>query len=147
MKDKNIIQRSDNNVNKIYNVPLTKGIINPGAKNTTNFILNIDSKFRTLPGGLFQTYPNKGCSTDFNLNLSEDIKNVLSLKLHSYEIPRSWNAIDTNLNNNKLIVQPINLNNEKIENTYFLIHIPNGNPNISHINDSLSDPIGPYWKV
>ena len=147
MKDKNIIQHNDNNVNKIYNVPLTKGILNPNYKNTTNFILNIDSKFRTLPGGLFQTYPNKGCSTDFNLNLSEDIKNVLSLKLHSYEIPRSWNAIDTNLNNNKLIVQPINLNNEKIENTYFLIYIPNGNPNISHINDSLSDPIGPYWKV
>ena len=90
MNDKNILQYNDNNVNKIYNVPLTKGILNPNYKNTT-ILINIDSKFRTLPGGLFQTYPNKGCSTDFNLNLSEDIKNVLSLKLHSYEIPRSWN--------------------------------------------------------
>ena len=70
----------------VYTQELTysKGILNPILKQTTKRIISIDSQYR----------PDKTTiSTDFIVNLSEPLKDVVSLKLYSVQIPNTWYTI------------------------------------------------------
>jgi hypothetical protein len=58
-------------------------------KNTINRFVNLDSQFRQYTSGIDST------STNYTLDLSDTLKNALSLRLYSYQIPFSWYAIDT----------------------------------------------------
>ena len=69
----------------------SKDVLNPLLKQTVRRIISIDSSYR----------PNAGdMSTDFTFNLSEPLKDVLSLKLYSVQIPYSWYTISKQYGSN-----------------------------------------------
>jgi len=72
-----------------YGLPVKQDSLNPNLKNTINRFVNLDSQFRQYTSGVDAT------STDYTLDLSDTLKNALSLKLYSYQIPYSWYAIDS----------------------------------------------------
>ena len=92
-----------------YSLPVKQDSLNPNLKNTINRFVNLDSKFRQYTSGIDST------STDYTCDLSDTIKNVLSLSLYSYQIPFSWYSIDTEYGNtcfwisNEDIVVPISI--------------------------------------
>jgi hypothetical protein len=72
-----------------FNLPVKQDSLNPNLKNTINRFVNLDSQFRQYTSGVDST------STDYTLDLSDTLKNALSLRLYSYQIPFSWYAIDS----------------------------------------------------
>jgi hypothetical protein len=69
----------------------SKDVLNPLLKQTVRRIISIDSSYR----------PNsKDSSTDFTFNLSEPLRDVLSLKLYSVQIPYSWYTISNQYGSN-----------------------------------------------
>uniref|UniRef100_A0A6C0ARW9 Uncharacterized protein n=1 Tax=viral metagenome TaxID=1070528 RepID=A0A6C0ARW9_9ZZZZ len=72
-----------------FGVPVKQDSLNPNLKNTISRFVNLDSQFRQYTNGI------DSASTDYTLDLSDTLKNALSLTLYSYQIPFSWYAIDT----------------------------------------------------
>ena len=72
-----------------FNLPVKQDTLNPNLKNTIKRFINLDSQFRQYTSGIDST------STDYTCNLSDTIKNALSIYLYSYQIPFSWYAIDS----------------------------------------------------
>ena len=66
--------------------------LNPLLKETQKRVLQLDSQFRN-----YETYPS---STDYIINLSETLNNVVSLRLHSVSIPYTWYNISNVYNAN-----------------------------------------------
>ena len=89
---------------EVKQVPFAQGTINPRVKNMTQRIINLDSQYRSMPGGVSYKYPTPGCSTNYSVTLSESLKNSMSITLNSYEIPYSWVGIDPLRGNNKLTI-------------------------------------------
>jgi len=71
-----------------FNVHVKQDSLNPNLKNTINRFINLDSQFRQYTSGI------DSMSTEYTCDLSDTIKNALSLSLYSYQIPFSWYAID-----------------------------------------------------
>ena len=88
-------------VQQNFSVPYAQGVLNPNTHNKIVSLMNIDSKFRPFPDGKFIGYPQFGCSTNFSINMTEEVHNVMSIKLESYEIPYTWLEIDSKKGNNK----------------------------------------------
>lgn len=87
-----------------YQLPVKQDTLNPNLKNTISRFINLDSQFRQYTGGANST------STDYTLDLSDTLKNALSLRLYSYQIPYSWYAIDSAYGNTCLWVVDISNN-------------------------------------
>ena len=69
----------------------SKDTLNPLLKQTVRRIISIDSSYR----------PNiKDLATDFTFNLSDPLRDVLSLKLYSVQIPYSWYTISKQYGSN-----------------------------------------------
>jgi hypothetical protein len=76
-------------VNDQFQVPVKQDSLNPNLKNTITRFINLDSQFRQSSNGIEST------STDYTLDLSDTLKDVLSMRLYSYHIPFTWYAIDS----------------------------------------------------
>jgi len=76
-----------------YQLPVKQDSLNPNLKNTISRFVNLDSQFRQYTSGVDSS------STDYTLDLSDTLKNALSLRIYSYQIPFSWYTIDTAYNN------------------------------------------------
>lgn len=82
----------------VYTQELTysKGILNPILKQTIKRIVSIDSQYR----------PDKNTfSTSFVVNLSEPLKDVVSLKLYSVQIPNTWYTIGKSFGSNLVYIK------------------------------------------
>jgi hypothetical protein len=82
------------NIPSAYNVPIAQGTMNPTLRNMYTRIVIINSKRRAT---LFphSTDPTAASSsTNFNVQLSEELKNVVSLQMTSITLPYSWYAVD-----------------------------------------------------
>lgn len=86
------MKREHLGVNNTYSVEVAQDVLNPNLKNVTTRIINIDSQYR-------QSNSINSLSTDYTLDLSESILNVISLRLYSYQIPYTWYAFDINYSN------------------------------------------------
>jgi hypothetical protein len=75
-------------VNDTYQIPVKQDSLNPNLKNTITRFINLDSQFRQYTNGIDST------STDYTLDLSDTLKDALSLKVFSYQIPYSWYTLD-----------------------------------------------------
>jgi len=73
-------------------LPVTQDVLNPTLKNITNRFINLDSQYRQ------STTPNES-ATDYTLDLSETLTNVLSLRVYSFQIPYTWYTIDVHYGN------------------------------------------------
>jgi len=76
-------------VNNTFSIPVAQDTLNPNLKNVTSRFINLDSQFRQSSSGVENT------SSDYTLDLSEQLTNVLSLRLYSIQIPFAWYTIDT----------------------------------------------------
>jgi hypothetical protein len=92
--------------------------LNPLIKQTIKRIVNIDSQFRNKA-----FYP---LSTDFTFNLSEPLKDVLSLKLYSVQIPYTWYTINNNYGSNFLYLKGVTKGVDNGSQDYQIV-IPTGN--------------------
>ena len=87
------MKRQQLGVNNNFNVSVAQDTLNPNLKNVTSRFINLDSQFRQASSG------NESSSTDYTLDLSEHLTNVLSLRLYSIQIPVTWYAIDLQYGN------------------------------------------------
>jgi hypothetical protein len=131
-RDQNLTQSDQNQVNKItqrkqkvgvfgnqhapmkreqiattdtYSLPVKQDSLNPNLKNTISRFVNLDSQFRQYTSGIDST------STNYTLDLSDTLKNALSLSLYSYQIPFSWYVIDTAYGNTCFWIVDVSSNN------------------------------------
>ena len=98
-----------------YNLPVKQDSLNPNLKNSIKRFINLDSQFRQYTSGVDST------STDYTLDLSDTLKNALSIKLYSYQIPFSWYAIDTAYGNTCFWILDASSNNA------IPVSVPSGN--------------------
>ncbi len=66
--------------------------LNPIERKTILKMISIDSQFREDP--------NNTSATNFTMNLSEGIDNVISMKLYSVQIPYTWYTINSSFGSN-----------------------------------------------
>jgi hypothetical protein len=98
-----------------FNLPVKQDSLNPNLKNTIKRFINLDSQFRQYTSGIDST------STDYTCDLSDTIKNALSIYLYSYQIPFSWYAIDSAYGNTCFWIYDSSSNNT------VAISVPSGN--------------------
>lgn len=106
-------KRKQLGISETFEVPVISGKLNPNLKNTFTRIINIDSKYRqnSVPSLKNVNYNSIAkpvslstwSSTNFSLDLSDPLTNVLSLKLYSLQIPFTWYNISDGLNCFKII--------------------------------------------
>jgi hypothetical protein len=106
--------------------------LNPLLQQTTKRLISIDSQFRSDKSGL---------SSNFTVELSEPLKDVVSMKLYSIQIPYTWYTISTDYGSNLIY---LNGNSSGIDNgnhdISFSITPGNYSPQelIDTINNSIS---------
>lgn len=112
-----------------FNLNVKQDSLNPNLKNTINRFINIDSQFRQYTSGIDST------STDYTCDLSDTIKNALSLCLYSYQIPLSWYTIDKAYGNTCFWIS------DPLSNNIIPITVPSGNYSqttfITQLNNSF----------
>lgn len=111
------MNREQLGINNNINVPVAQDTLNPNLKNITTRFINLDSQFR-------QGSDSNSLSTDYTMDLSDPLTNVLSLRLYSFQIPYTWYAIDETYGNDHFWV--VN------KNVSYKITIPSGNYNPSN---------------
>ena len=80
-----------------YNIEYPKGKTNPIRRQTMFKMLSIDSQFR-------DDYYNTS-ATNFTMNLSTPIIDVISMKLYSVQIPYTWYTINNNFGSNFIFLK------------------------------------------
>jgi hypothetical protein len=82
----NTVANEKRNENVVFttNLEYTKDPLNPLLKQTTTRIISIDSQYRDDKTSL---------TTDFSCELSEPLRDVVSMKLYSFQIPYTWYTI------------------------------------------------------
>lgn len=117
-------QQSYLGVNEVKQNPYAQGSINPRVKNMTHRLINVDSQYRSMPGGVSYKYPTPGSSTNYSVTLSETLKNVMSISVSSYEIPYAWIVIDPAKGNNKFVIEATNVSGTDVEFVNPLLPLP-----------------------
>lgn len=69
----------------------SKGQLNPTIKDTIKRIISVDSKYRD---------DKTNSATNFTFNLSEPLRDVVSLKLYSIQIPQTWYTVANSYGSN-----------------------------------------------
>jgi len=107
------MNREQLGVTNTVSVPVAQDTLNPNLENITSRFINLDSQFRQAAGGV------DTIATDYTLDLSDPLTNVISLRLYSIQIPFTWYVIDdqygntcfwvTNMGNTfKIFIEPGN---------------------------------------
>jgi len=126
---------------KTNQLEYSKDYLNPLLKQTVKRIISIDSQYRDNKSSL---------STNFTFNLSEPLKDVVSLSLYSIQIPYTWYTINNNFGGNFFYLKG---NSPGIANGDFdyKINISSGNygPNdlVSSINNGLTSLKTEYTDI
>ncbi len=82
------MNREQLGVSNNFQVPVSQDTLNPNLRNVTKRFINLDSQFRQASGG------TESMSTNYTLDLSDPLINVLSLSLYAIQIPYTWYVID-----------------------------------------------------
>ena len=124
-----LIKTSVNDYNDTFQNDIVSGSINSIKRITQFKNLHLNSCFR-------EKYDNS-TQSNFNLHLPNEIKNAVSLKLASIEIPNSWYLFSHNKKNNIIkfiVLLKLNNDDELIE-CIESVEIPNGN----YSNDAIEE--------
>lgn len=119
------MNRQQLGINNNFNVDVAQDTLNPNLKNITSRLIILDSQFRQASSAI------NSSSTDYSLDLSDPLTNVLSLRLYSFSIPFTWYVIDEVYGNTCFWVV--------IDGQYILIKIPPGNYNYNTFVDTLNE--------
>lgn len=90
--NQNQTQNQEQQIVQTTDLEYGKSSLNPLLKETQKRVLQLDSQFRN--------YGNYPSSTDYIINLSEVLNNVVSLRLHSISIPFTWYNVSNVYNAN-----------------------------------------------
>jgi len=82
------MNRKQLGVSNNFQSPVAQDTLNPNLRNVTKRFINLDSQFRQASSG------SESMSTNYTLDLSDPLINVLSLSLYSIQIPYTWYTID-----------------------------------------------------
>ena len=93
-------------INNTFQIPVAQGTLNPNLKNTTQRLVNIDSQYRQIITPHSENPLGPASPTNFTLDLTENLTNVLSIKLNSVQIPYAWYGIDISSGTNVLFYKP-----------------------------------------
>ena len=95
-------------INNTIPLSVTQDTLNPVLRQTIWRYITIDSLFRPnpIPYNFSPNTPN-GNQTNFTVNLSESLKNVLSIQLKSIYIPATWYTYDPYKGNTSFWIQYI----------------------------------------
>jgi hypothetical protein len=120
------MNREQLGINNNFSVGVAQDTLNPNLTNITTRFINLDSQFRQYASG-YET-----SNTDYTLDLSEPLTNVLSLRLYSIQIPHSWYTYDSNYGNTCFWI----LFDSTDINVFFKISLPSGNyPALDIVNE------------
>lgn len=124
-------ERMDKVMNYTKDLEYAKGQLNPLLQQTVRRVVTIDSQYRQ---------DKRSLSTDFTLNLSEPIKDVVSMKLYSVEIPYVWWTINSSFGSNFFILKG-NVPGIDNGNHDYQIEITPGNYSPSELSDAINASI------
>lgn len=82
------MNREQLGISNNFQVKVSQDTLNPNLQNVTTRFINLDSQFRQASGG------SESMSTNYTMDLSDPLTNVLSLSLYSIQIPYTWYVID-----------------------------------------------------
>jgi len=134
------MKREQLGVNNNFQVPVAQDSLNPNLQNVTSRFIVLDSQFRQAAGG------SESASTDYTLDLSEPLTDVVTLSLYSIQIPYTWYKIDyiygntcfwvTNEGNTfKIFIEPGNYTPSE-----FCVTLTNSFKNIGFTNPIIPNP-------
>lgn len=116
------MNRDQLGVNNTVSLSVAQDTLNPVLENVTKRFINLDSKYRQSNG-------INGVSTDYVVDLTEPLTNVLSLRLYSFQIPYGWYIIDAEIGNNYFWIDDT------------IVVLPSGNYNPVNFVTSLTKSI------
>ena len=126
-------------------VPLKLGqdYINQTLRQEVTKLIVMDSQFRRdiIP---FSDDPNsRTSSTNYTVDLNDQIKSCLSLELYSIFIPTTWYVFDDYLNNNYFIIRPFRLlaGGSLQQQNDVVISIQSGNYSYASIKKAINDKL------
>jgi len=113
------------------------GKLNPLIQQTIKRVVSIDSKYREN---------KQEISTDFTFNLSETLKDVVSLKLYSIQVPYTWYTVNSFFGGNFFYLKGYTAG---IDNDYhdMIIDISAGNYDQLGLTNAISAAINSKKKV
>jgi hypothetical protein len=113
------------------------GKLNPLIQQTIKRVVSIDSKYREN---------KQEISTDFTFNLSETLKDVVSLKLYSIQVPYTWYTVNSFFGGNFFYLKG---HTAGIDNDYhdMIIDISAGNYDQLGLTNAISAAINSKKKV
>jgi len=133
--------KTDNVTNYTKELEHAKGNLNPLLQQTVKRVVTIDSQYRQ---------DKRSAPTDFTLNLSEPLKDVVSMKLYSVEIPYVWWTINSSFGSNFFIIKG-NVPGIDNGNHDYQIEITPGNYSPSELSGAINNSItvvkGTYTDV
>lgn len=106
-----------------------KDNLNPILKQTIKRIISIDSQYRQ---------DKNASSTSFTFNLSEPLRDVVSLKLYSVQIPYTWYTINSNFGSNFFYIKG---NTAGIMDREYKIEIEAGNYTTTELINKISNSL------
>ena len=134
----NVKDNSNSKISLTKPLSYSKGRLNPLLNQTIKRIISIDSQYRENKEDL---------STEFTFNLSDPLKDVVSLKLYSIQIPYTWYTINNNFGSNFFTftanapgIKSINGTND------FIISVNAGNYTAQELVDTLNNSINDLKK-
>lgn len=119
-----------NVVENTLNNNIAPGNINSIKRITKLLNLNMNSCFRS---NFFQSN-----SADFQYNIPSEIKNVVSMRLVSLEIPHSWYLISSNNKNDFFEIMVTIIDAEESDSQTYKIDIPEGNYSSTELEEFLN---------
>jgi hypothetical protein len=126
------MNREQLGISNNFNIPVAQDVLNPNLKNTTSRIIVLDSQYRQSTG------PSETAS-DYTLDLSEPLLNVISLRLYSFSIPYTWYTFDVTYGNTFFWLTFVSDNGTPIQSVQ--ISIDSGNYSTTTIVSALTNAI------
>lgn len=131
----NIIKDKDQTNNRTIPLEIEKDILNPYLRQSNDTMILIDSKDRPLIMPYNDSPYSPSSSTNFTCNLSSTLQNVISMRLSSIYIPKSYTNIDKIYGNNFFEVVDISNSIKKS------IVISNGNYNLKNLINNINQTL------
>ena len=136
------MNRENLGVSETYSVPVRQGTMNPNLKNTTSRLVSIDSQYRPNilpPNGGLPEYGTPAFNTDYTFDLSDPLREVISLKLYSIEIPTSFYTFDKLSGNTSFYIEEPGNPSSRSQ-----LIIPDGNYSIDELLFNISSVISSF---
>ena len=140
-----LIKQKQMGIANNYQLPAIQDTLNPTLNNINSTIINLDSQFRPNILPFEPLNPDSvSSSTNYTLDLTEPLTNVLSLKLYSVQIPNTWYRFSESQGNICFFMDIIDITISPLNTTInYKFILPAGNYTENDMINQLNTPA--YW--